>query len=274
MSLAAEDKTYQLGNKALFQLYTPASHFTTTAMDVIKEKNPQSRAALIFSDDGFSKTVAVAASEDARRLGLQVVLDELYPPSTADFGAIINKAIAAKADVLVGGGHFADGTTLARQVFDRKAAMKFICLIVAPASEQFAELGDAAVGVTYPSHWEPSVAYEPQFGPSSAAFAKAFQEKFGQAADYHAAAGYAAGLVLGHAVEQAGTLDPAKVIEALNATDATIFFGHIKFATDPANHGLQIGHQMVLVQWQKRDGHLVKEVVSPTGAQTAELLYQ
>jgi len=37
---------------------------------------------------------------------------------------------------------------------------------------------------------------------------------------------------------------------ALNATDVTTFFGHVKFFTDPGHHGLQDAHQMVLAQWQ------------------------
>ena len=40
--------------------------------------------------------------------------------------------------------------------------------------------------------------------------------------------------------------------------DVTTFFGQTKFATDPKEHGLQIGHEMVLAQWQKKDGKLVQ----------------
>jgi branched-chain amino acid transport system substrate-binding protein len=229
---------------------------------------------MIYSDDGFSKAVAAAAKEDAKRLGLEIVVDEAYAPSTADFGPIINKAIAAKANVLVGGGHYADGATLARQLHDQKAGMKFICLLVAPDNAQFATLGDAAAGVAVPSQWEPSAAYKPDFGPDGAAFVQAFKTKFERDASYHAAGGYAAGLILQHAVEQAGSTDSDKVAAALNATDATIFFGHIKFAVDPGHHGLQIGHQMVLAQWQKKGDQMVKEVVSPATAQTAQLMYR
>jgi branched-chain amino acid transport system substrate-binding protein len=270
---AAEDKTYELGNKTLFQIYTPASHYLSSAMTLIHERDPAGKIALVYSDDGFSKAVAAAAKEEAKSSGEQVVEDEAYAPNTSDFGPIINKVIADQADVLVGGGHYADGATLARQLYDQKAPMKFVCLLVAPDSPQFATLADAAVGVLVPSQWEPSAAYKPDFGIDGATFAKSFRENFGTIASYHSAGGYAAGLILQHAVEQAGTLDSAKVADRLNATDANIFFGHIKFSTDPGSHGLQVGHQMVLAQWQNRSGKLVKEVVSPTDAQTAQLAY-
>ena len=76
-----------------------------------------------------------------------------------------------------------------------------------------------------------------------------------------------AALLLQHAIEQAGSIDPDKVAAALNATDVTTFFGHVKFATDPKHHGLQIAHEMVLAQWQKKNGKLERQVVWPHAAQ-------
>ena len=80
-------------------------------------------------------------------------------------------------------------------------------------------------------------------------------------------------MILQHAIEKAGTIDPAKVAAELNAMDVTTFFGRTKFSTDPKEHGLQIGHDMVLAQWQKKDGKLIKEVIWPKAAKTADALY-
>ena len=80
-------------------------------------------------------------------------------------------------------------------------------------------------------------------------------------------------MILQHAIEKANSLDTEKVAAALNATDVTTFFGHIKFAADSAHHGLQVGHTMVLGQWQKANGKLDKQVVWPADAASAKLLY-
>ena len=88
------------------------------------------------------------------------------PGSTTDFSPIINKVISSKADALLGGGHYADGATLARQLHDQKANLKWVTLLVAPDSPKFAELGDAAVGISVPSQWEPQVTFKPDFGPT------------------------------------------------------------------------------------------------------------
>ena len=271
---AAEDKTYKLGNKYLFQMYTPATQYLVGALDALQSAAPKSRVSVAYKDDPFAKAVISGAIPHAKKLGLEIVFDEAYSPQTTDFGPIINKVIAANADALIGGGHYDDGATLARQISDRTAALKFVSLLVAPDSPQFAELGTAAVGVTVPSQWAPQVQYKPDFGPRPEDFAKIFRDKFGAEPGYHAAGGYAAGLVLQQAIEKAGSLDTAKVADTLNATDAVTFFGPIKFATDPAEHGLQVGHQVVISQWQRGpEGKPAREVVWPETARTKALVY-
>jgi branched-chain amino acid transport system substrate-binding protein len=269
----AEEKTYRLGNKNLFQLYSPAGQYLAGALQALKEVNPKAQVAFVYEDDPFSKAVAQITRDLAKQQGVTVVLDESYSPSTTDFGPIINKVISAKADALMGGGHYPDGSTLARQLHDQKAGLKWVTLLVAPDTPKFAELADAAVGITVPSQWMPQVTFKPDFGPTAKEFAARFNDKYKIAAGYHAAGGYAAGLILQHAIEQAGSIDQAKVAAVLNKTDVTTLFGRTKFSTDPKEHGLQIAHTMVLGQWQKKGGQLVKEVIWPHEAKTASILY-
>jgi branched-chain amino acid transport system substrate-binding protein len=273
VSGGAEEKPFLLGNKHLFMVITSAGHYLSGAVEALKAKNPQAKIAMVYSDDPFSKTVLAAAALQAKDSGLDIVMNESYAPSTTDFGPIVNKIISSNADAFLGGGHYSDGATLARQMYDQKANMKWVSILVAPADDKFGELGAPAMGVTVPSQWEIQVSYKPQFGPTTADFAKAFQAKFNAKPDYHSASGYTSGVILQHAIEQAGSIDPEKVTEALNSIDVTTFFGHIKFATDPGHHGLQTAHEMVLAQWQKVDGKPGRQVVWPAAAQSANLIY-
>ena len=270
---AAEEKTYKLGNKNLFQLYSPAGQYLAGALKALKEKNAAAKIAFVYKDDPFSKAVMVATRKLAEEQGFKVVLDESYSPETTDFGPVINKVISSGADALLGGGHYPDGATIARQLNNQKAPVKWVTLLVAPDSPNFATLGDAAVGISVPSQWEPQVSFKPDFGPTAAVFTKAFTDKYKIEPGYHAGGGYAAGLVLQHAIEKADSIEPEKVAAAFNAMDVTTMFGRTKFSTDPKEHGLQLGHEMVLAQWQKKDGKLVKEVVWPTPAKTADIIY-
>jgi branched-chain amino acid transport system substrate-binding protein len=269
----AEPKTYELGNKYLFQAITPAGGYLANAIDALASKDPHAKIAFVYSDDPFSKAVIAATEGDAKKAGMSVVMDESYGPSTTDFGPVINKIISSGADAFLGGGHYPDSATLARQLYDQKANMKWESLLVAPGDEKFASLGAAALGVTTGSQWELSETYKPQFGPTGAEFAKEFKAKFNIDADYHSASGYTAGMVLQHGIEMAQSVDPEKVAAALNKLDVTTFFGHIKFATDPQHHGLQVAHQMVLAQWLMKGGKLEREVVWPKAAASDPLLF-
>src|SRR5262249_12570382 len=172
-----------------------------------------------------------------------------------------------------GGGHYPDGATLARQLYDQKANLNWVTLLVAPGNEEFGSLGQAALGISVPSQWEPQAVYKPDFAPTGADFAKTFKAKDNTDAYYRSASGYTAGMVLQHAIEQAGSIEPEKVAAALNALNVTTFFGRIQFATDAKHHGLQIAHEMVLAQWEMKGGKLEREIVWPKAAATSELLY-
>jgi branched-chain amino acid transport system substrate-binding protein len=269
----AEEKPFQLGNKYLFMVITSASHYLSGALTALKSKNPHAKIAMVYSDDPFSKNVLTATKQQAEAAGMQVVMDESYAPSTTDFGPIVNKIISSNADAFMGGGHYSDGATLARQMYDQKAGLKWTSILVAPGDDKFGELGPAALGVTVGSQWEIQVNYKPQFGPTSQEFTKAYEAKYNAKPDYHSASGYTSGAILQHAIEQANSIDPEKVAAALNATDVTTFFGHIKFATDPGRHGLQAAHDMVLAQWQKVNGKAGRQVVWPDDAKSADLIY-
>jgi branched-chain amino acid transport system substrate-binding protein len=269
----AEGKIFQLGNKYLFQCITAADHYLSGAIAALKEKTQTASIAFVYSDDPFSRAVVTAAREQAKAAGFKEVLVESYPASTTDFSAIINKIISSKADVFMGGGHYPDGATLARQLFDQKVHLKQTSILVAPDSPKFKTLGDAAVGVTVPSQWEPAVTYKPDFGPTPAEFAKAYEAAFHTGVDYHAASGYVEGLLLQHAIEKAGSIDQAKVAAELTKMNVTTFFGQYKVSQDAKEHGLQQSHQMVLAQWQKKNGALNLEMVWPDAAKTANFIF-
>jgi len=271
---AAEGKTYTLGNHFLFQMFAPAPEYLKVALDALKSKDPKATVAFVYEDSSFSVAVVTPAKAYAQQLGFNVVFTEAYAPATTDFSAIIDKVINSKATVLLGGGHYADGSTLARQLQGHKVPLKMLTLLVAPDSPQWVELGDAAVGITVPSQWAPQSTFKSQYGPSGAEFAKAYAAKYNTPPSYESAGGYVCGLILQRAIEQAGGTDSAKVAAALNSTDITTFYGRTQFATADNNHGLQVGHSMILAQWQKdKSGKLTKEVVWPLAGKSANLVY-
>lgn len=281
---AASDSTYQKGFTLVFQTYTPASRYLTGALDLLQatDKNPH-LIAIVHENDKFSTDVATALNDYASELGYEVVMFEGYDTGTTDFAPFINKIQDSKPDVVLGGGHFQDGSTFARQLYEKNSNIAFIGLLVAPPEPSFAELGDAALGIIGPSQWEPSGQISAEsakdsgldfFGPSSQEFVDAYVEAYGEEPSYHAAGGYQAGLLLQKAIQDSDSTDTEAVAEALNKTDLLTFFGRVLFDTSEESHGLQIGHSMMYIQWQAdENGDLAKQIVWPPEAATADVLY-
>jgi len=271
---AASDGTYKKGYTLVYQAYTPASHYLTGAVDLLASLDAEAKKiAIVHENDKFSTDVVAALEQYAIEKGYEVVLNEGYDSGTTDFAPIINK-IPADVDAVMGGGHFADGQQFAKAMFDKGISAKFVALLVAPPEPTFAEIGDAAFGIIGPSQWEPLAAFTPDFGPTGAEFIEAYKAAYNEDPSYHAAGGYVAGLILQKAIETAGSLDTEALKSALDSMDMMTFYGRIKFDTTPESHGLQIGHSMVYVQWQKdAGGALVKQVVWPAEGKTAEPVY-
>ncbi len=278
---AASDSTYKKGYTLVYQTYTPASRYLTGAIDLMAKIAPKAKkVAIINEKDKFSTDVVNALKKYAEGKGYQVVLFEGYDSGTTDFAPFINK-IPADVDAVMGGGHFADTSTFAKQLFEKGVKAKMVALLVAPPEPKFAELGEAARGVVGASQWQPEAKYSaetakkagvPYVGISVAAFDKDYNAKYKEEPSYHSAGGYVAGLLLEEAIKKAGSTETDKVKKALDDMNLMTFYGHIKFATGPKDHGLQVGHDMVYTQWQKVKGKLDNQIVWPEAAATAKAI--
>jgi ABC-type branched-subunit amino acid transport system substrate-binding protein len=281
---AASDATYQEGYTLVFQAYTPASRYLTGAVDLLAHLDPNvKKVALVYENDKFSTDVVNAARDYAESKGYEIVLFEGYDAETTDFGPFINKILESGAEAIMGGGHFQDGSTFARQIHEKQVEINFFALLVAPPEPDFADLGDAALGVIGPSQWEPLAAFTPESakeagvewsGPLGEEFVQAYEAAYDEEPSYHSIGGYAAGLILQKAIVDADSTDPMAIKAAMDSMDILTCYGRIKFETSAEAHGLQIGHDMVYIQWQKDNaGNLVKQVVWPLEGATAEAIY-
>lgn len=274
---AASDSTYKKGFTLVYQTYTPASRYLTGAVDILGKMDPKAKKiAIINEKDKFSTDVVNALKKYAESKGYTIVLFEGYDSGTTDFAPFINK-IPPDVDAIMGGGHFADTSTFARQIFEKGLKPKLVALLVAPPEPKFAELGEACVAIIGASQWEPAAKYSPEaakaankpwVGPTVQDFVTAYKSKYNEEPSYHSAGGYVSGLLIEAAIRQAGSTATDKVKAALDKMDIDTFYGNIKFDNAPGEHGLQVGHEMVYVQWMKEGGKFEKEVVWPPDART------
>ncbi|MBC8264143.1 MAG: amino acid ABC transporter substrate-binding protein [Anaerolineales bacterium] len=281
---AASDEAYKQGYTQIFQIYTPASRYMVGAVDLLAHLDPSvKKIAVVHENDKFSTDVANATQEYAGSKGYEIVLFEGYDSATTDFGPFINKIVDSGAEAIMGGGHFMDGSTFARQAYEKGVDIKFFAILVAPPEPDFAQLGEAAYGIIGPSQWEPLAAFTAEsakeaglewYGPSAEYFIQTYEAAYDEEPSYHSAGGYAAGVILQKAIEDADSTDSAAIKAALDKMQVLTFYGGIKFDITPEAHGLQIGHSMVYIQWQKDGaGNLMKQVVWPLEGATAETIY-
>ncbi len=280
---AADDEAYKTGNTGLFQLYTPGSLYMSSTVDMLQGLDPNAKVALVYEAAKFSTSVVEGIKPYLEERGFEIVLEEAYATDTADFGPVVNKIAGSGATVLLGGGHYPDGTALARTLYERNVGLDFAYLLVAPADSKFPELGDAALGIAVSSQWELAATHTAEeaaalsmdwYGPTGEDFASTYETTFGDPPTYHAAGGYAAGLVLEKAILDADTTDPEAVKAALNAMNLMTFFGGTQFDTSEDAHGLQIAHAMVVAQWQYNDaGELERVIIAPADVATADPLF-
>jgi len=274
----ASDYIFEQGYYYVVQTLSPASKYQTGFLDMVHKLDPNAkRLALVYEDKEFSRAVHQAAKKYAEELGFEIVYEKTYPAGTSDLSPILNELKATNPDVIIGGGHFADGQLLATQLAELKIDVKAISILVAPALPAFYEaLGTNAEGICAPAQWEVGVKYSPDvakelgfewYGPTQDEFMKLFKEIAGEdkTPSYHAAEA-AAVLSYAKAIEKAQSLDPAKVREAMNDLGFMCVYGMWKI--DPET-GKQAGHEMVIIQWQGGE----KKIVWPTAAANSDPCY-
>ncbi len=273
----ASNKIFEQGYQYMVQVLSPASEYFKSTLEFLAKTDPNAKIAFIYENAAFAKAVMAGAKKYAEDFGLNVVYENTYEPGATEFSSLIAEAKSAGADVLVGGGHYQDGFQLVKQAHELGWKLKFISLLVAVTHESFyKDLGpEVAENVAGPSQWEPAAAYSPEaakkagiewFGPTKEEWIQLFNKHCEGTPAYQAAEAGAAIVFLVKAIMEANSLDTDAVRQAMNNVNIMTFFGPLKI--DPET-GLQVGHPMVLLQWQNGK----KEIVYPESAATAEAVY-
>lgn len=274
----ASDRIFEQGYRYAIQTIGLGSRYQLSALDMVKAIDPGAKkVALLFKDDEFSRTVMKGAKEYIEKgKHFEIVFERTYPTDVKDLTPALTEMKIKKPDILIGGGHFADGQLLAKQMGDLGIEVKAASIVVAPTLPAFAQaLGKQSNGFLGPAHWEIGARFSPEtlprgleyFGPPQEWFINEFRKvSKGVDPEYHAADAIASILAYVKAIEKANSLDIEKVRNAMNELLFVPYYG--KWGIDPGT-GKQIKHDMVLIQWQNNK----KEIVWPVEAQTAKPCY-
>lgn len=229
----------------------PAGFFETA-----KSLNPKpATIAIAGADAEFGKITADAARAMAKRMGLKIVYDRSYPPSTVDFTPITRAIQSTNPDLVFIASYPTDSVGLIRSA--NEIGLKTMLFGGGAVGPQFAaiktQLGPFLNNVVGYELYVPSKTLN---FPGINDFIKRYQDKAaGQGVDplgfYVPPYIYAAMEVLGQAVEKTKSLDQKALAKTLHDNTFTTVVGDIRFAAN----GEWEKPRVLMVQYRGIDGN-------------------
>jgi branched-chain amino acid transport system substrate-binding protein len=260
--------------KYLFRVTTDAlvdATYINHTLDMIKKDYALDKILYIYQDTAWAKAFAGLMQKHCKETGWTEIGFEPYAAGATDFSPALSKAKENKAqvigmvwDVPLGAGNFSK----------QYVAMNVPALLVGFIPPMGSPMAPKAVGpdveyaltVEFPVGATLALAKLPKTGE----FLDKFKKKYGELPEPPAvnSSAYDSVFVLADAIERAGSLDPDKLVEALEKTDYPGVSGRIRFNEQ---HVMIFGEESadetgvcVVFQWQKgKDGVLKRVPVYP-----------
>jgi len=239
---------FKKGYHYLFAILSTTEQYLQTAVALAADvKNPKTiKVAGVFENDPFSQDIRAGVFDDAKRLGMKIVIDDKLPPDLNDMTATLTKVKALKPDLLVVSGH-AKGAALAiRQIAAMKVNVPMLAMTHCDSAKIIEKFGKDAEYTLCATQWDRSLSYKDKLFGSAQDFYDLFTKTYGYTPPYQAAESAAAVEVYKAAFERANSFDKKKVRDAIAKTNMQTFYGNIKFDKT----GRNIAKPMVLYQVQ------------------------
>jgi branched-chain amino acid transport system substrate-binding protein len=223
---AASTPIWEKGRKYIFNIVAVAEDYQKGAVHLAKQIGVK-KAAVIGQDSLFPRQSGKGAKEWAKKLGIEIVVDENYPVKLTDFTALLQKIRAAGAEAIFSNSYFADSAAQLRQLREQNINLKLFSSTVGPGLPNFPEqLGNTAEYVLGFSQWEPL----PKIlkNPGMEEYIASYEKRYGEKPNYHAGGAYGALQVTEAAIKKAGSFDNEKIREALATIDVVTIYGRYK----------------------------------------------
>ncbi|MDE1903887.1 MAG: amino acid ABC transporter substrate-binding protein [Alphaproteobacteria bacterium] len=241
----------------------PVHAFSSGFFDIAASFKPKVKTvALLGIDAEFGKNSVDGARDNAKKAGLVIVYDKLYPPPTTDFTPILRAVQATNPDVVfvasyppdtVGIVHAAREIGLKTKIFGGT----MIGLLATPLKVQ---MGPLMNGILFHEDFVPAFNF-----PGSRDLLKRYQaiakakggiDPLGYG---FVPFGYAAGQVLAQAVEGTKSLDAQKLAQYMHSHAFSTVVGEVRFGAD----GEWAKPRYVFSQWQHLTGNDLGQLEDP-----------
>jgi branched-chain amino acid transport system substrate-binding protein len=269
----AAKSIFSKGFHYVFGVLSPASEYASVMLEAaLALPTPPKSVAIISADDSFSQEVASAAKDFATSHNLTVSYYKQYPSNTTDLTSVLTALKSSGPngsvpDMILGSGHENEAVTTMKECKQLNINAKLYAFTVGPATPDFIKaLGNDANYVLGSAQWTAQEKYNGvDVFKTPANYEQLYKTEYGHEPSYQSAESSAAGIAFQFAIQQAGSIDPQKVRDALAALDITSFYGRLRFDGTGAN----TFKPMATIQIQ--DGKVV--TVYPQDIANAQVMY-
>lgn len=184
--------------------------------------------------DSWGTTMLAGLRDACKEYGCKIVAAEELPQGTPDYSAVINKALAAKADVFVTNMFGGDAVACIKQAYDmglHKTSLLFntwtfydVAMGIPPAA------AENLYALTY--YYFDLDKFNKGLADRGRAMIAAHTQKYNRPPDAYAVLAYNAVDVLFQAAVKAGSVDPEKMAKVLASSKFDTLKGNISFRQD------------------------------------------
>jgi branched-chain amino acid transport system substrate-binding protein len=234
---------FSKGFKYIFGVMSPAASYAQVMLQaVLALPTPPKNIGIISANDAFSTEVASSAKAYADSHNLPVVYYKQYPSGATDLTNVLTDLKSSGPDgtvpdMILGSGHEAEAVTTMKECRQLNINSKLYAFTVGPSTADFiTSLNKDANYVISSSQWTAQEKYNGNdVFKTPANYEQLYKSTYGHTPAYQSADATAAGLAFQYAIQQAGSLDPHKVRDALANLDIMTFYGQIRFNTAGVN---------------------------------------
>jgi branched-chain amino acid transport system substrate-binding protein len=194
--------------------------------------------ALLSADQEFAQNLIVTARDVAKRLNMNVVYDQAYPPNTVEFSSILRALKAAKPDIVYVASYPPDSAGILRAINEIGIGDNVKLFGGGMVGLQFGavmeNMGSLLNGVVNYNTWLPEQSM--YFDGTKAFFdtytKRAIEAKVDPLGYYLAPFGYASGQLIEAAIKAVGSLDQKALAKYLHENETKTIVGPIAFSAD------------------------------------------
>lgn len=263
------DQIFNRHFRYMFGMYPRASRQLLSLIAMLKATNGAVKTcSIVTTNDPYSKAQADGTTEGLKAAGIEILDTFRLPPTTTDVSGVVNDLRARTPDALICMTHEQDSALLAQQLVATGTNVKLLFLVLGPENPAFrTNLGKYAEGITFIQYWEPTYKFSDPFFGTTENYYKYYNSAADRKESYQTAAASVCITSYVKAMQDAKSVDPEKVRDALAALDYESLYGPVKFTSDGDGDAVLMGAAVGQIQ---KSG---LEVVFPPKIETAKLVY-